>query len=133
MSLKDVCWALCPKGCLRTAYIIDRMIGGRKQCFFAAKSSFSAGPLYRRNCLNFEPTGEDREGLNFFMSASFIHPWWRRLYSVRDCYRNIFSPKRTLSTNRGFSGHVSIKTTEWLKSFRRKFAETNKDFNPISV
>ena len=38
-------------GKIRTAFIIDRMIGGRKQCFVATKSSFSAGPLYRRNCL----------------------------------------------------------------------------------
>ena len=51
LSLKDVCWELCPKGCLRTAFIINRMISRRKQCFFAANSCFSAGPLYRRNCL----------------------------------------------------------------------------------
>ena len=60
------------------------MIGGRKQCFFAAKSCFSAGPLYRRNCLNFEPTSEDREGLNFFMSARVIMDLLQLIVRVND-------------------------------------------------
>ena len=45
--MKDVCWALGPRGCLRPVNIINEMIGGKKLCFFNYQIAYFSGAVLK--------------------------------------------------------------------------------------
>ena len=79
--MKHECWPLGPKGCLRTAIIIDKMIGGRKLFFCLPNHVFcwptlqKKLPYHKENLeiatiFPLEMRFKDRNALNFVSRLS---------------------------------------------------------------
>ena len=47
LSMKDVCWALGPRGCLRTVFVIDEMISEKKLDFFTYQIVYFSWPAIK--------------------------------------------------------------------------------------
>ena len=45
--MKDVCWALGPRGCLRTVFVIGEMIGNKKLGFFTYQIVYFSWPAIK--------------------------------------------------------------------------------------
>ena len=62
--MKDVCWALGPRGCLGTAFIIDKIIGGRELCFFAYQIMFFSWPTLKEKLPRVSGLGGSVDSIN---------------------------------------------------------------------
>ena len=80
------------------------------------------------NAINSLNSGHKEDGLTNVVSARITHIRKRTSHNILSetvFKKYVFSPMRTLSTNRIFSWNDSIKTTEQGNSFRGMLAETH--------